>query len=188
VLTHSAAAITLGLMKRLALVLLAVVLLAPALVSASQLSQRRTLRESLAAVGCSGAASESESVGSQVVFTVSVAGCTSSSGIELTSSGALESISKVAWSASAVPFDAISATVYRSEDSSSATSRMFSSDELTARWGPRSPQLDWVLPDLIRDGWFAYLGLPAALLILALPIVLGVLAARRGVVVVFWRG
>lgn len=176
------------LVKRLVLILLAVALLAPALVSASQLAQRRALRESLAAAGCFDLAIEQQPAGSQVVLALSVTDCVDDSGVDLPVGAAMEEVSEVAWSAPAAPFDALSVTVYRSRDSLGAASRMFSRDELQARWGPRASDLDWALPDLIRHGWFAYLALPVLMVILAVPVVLGVLAARRGVVVIFWRG
>jgi hypothetical protein len=175
--------------KRLMLILLAVALLTPALVSASQLAQRRTLRERLAAVGCFDVATEPQSIGSRSVFAVSVSECEDESRAAIPSGAALERIAGVVWSTPAARFDAVSATVYRSQGGPGATNRVFPSDELQTRWGPRASDLDWVFPDLIRRGWFGYLVLPVILMVLAVPVVLGVLAARRGVfVIVFWRG
>jgi hypothetical protein len=174
--------------KRLVLILLAAAVLMPALVSASQLAQRRTLRESLSAVGCFDVATEQQSIGPQAIFAVSVNGCVDGSGTVLPVHAALEKIAAVTWSAPAAPFDILFATVYQSQNSPGAASRMFSRNELQARWGPRASALDWALPDLINTGWFAYLALPVLLMILAGSIVLGVLAARRGVFVIFWRG
>jgi hypothetical protein len=174
-------------MRRVLVILLVVVVLVPALISAAQLALRRTLVDDLAATGCSGAAVEKQFVRSQRILVVGVNECVDESGRALPAAAALERVAAAVWSTPAAPFDGISATIYRTRDSAAVEHGAFSRTELRDRWGERASYLDWTVPDLAYGGWLIYLALPAMLLAAVAPVVLGVFAARRGVFVFFWR-
>jgi hypothetical protein len=113
--------------------------------------------------------------------------CTDESGVLLPGAAALQRVAETVWSQSAGSFDDVAVTVYRTQDDPASARDQFTSAELEARSGQRPPSLIWVGPDLLRGTWLLYLALPMILLALSAPIVLGVFAARRGVVVLFWR-
>jgi hypothetical protein len=186
-LTDTWSLITLVVVKRLLFILLALAALIPALLSGAQLAQMRMLRTDLAAAGCFSVAAELGTVRTQDIYSVSAVECRDQSGQPLSPGATLDKIAQGVWSAPAPSFDLVAATAYRSRDGEGAIGRTYSYREMLARWGPRTPGLDWPLPDLARSGWVVYLALPAVLVAVVAPVALGVAAARRGAVIVFWH-
>jgi hypothetical protein len=133
---------------------------------------------------------EHQALRSRSVLSISVAECVDVAGEVVAADEAWERIARVAWSNPAVRFDTVFATAYQAAGDSTpsaANSREFSRLDLERRWGPRPGQLDWVCPGMATGPWLVLLTLSAIVMTVAAPIALGVLSARRGVVLIYWR-
>jgi hypothetical protein len=175
-------------MKRWLLVLFAVLVLL-LLIIVAQVGETE-LRRALTAAGCHKVAIEHQALRSRSVLSISVAECVDVAGEDVATEEAWEKIARVAWSSPATRFDTVFATVYQAAaDSppSGAKSHEFSRLDLERRWGPRPGQLDWVFPGLVAGPWLVLLTFSGIVMTVAVPIALGIISARRGVVLFYWR-
>jgi hypothetical protein len=175
-------------MNRWLLVFFAV-LVVPFLVIVAQVRETE-LHQALTAAGCHKVAIKHQALRSRSGLSISVAECVDVAGEVVATEEVWEKIARVAWSSPAAQFDAVFATVYQAAaDSppSGAKSREFSRLDLERRWGPRPGHLDWVLPGLVAGPWLVLLTFSAIVMTVAVPIALGVISARRGVVLFYWR-
>ncbi|WP_214406250.1 hypothetical protein [Pseudonocardia lacus] len=176
-------------MRRL-LAVVFVVLLVPAVGVWAAFAAREPVRGDIAAVGCGGASSEHQEYGSRSIWSISVTSCVDASGRPLAAEEVVATVAQVTWRAPAATFDSVLITVFRRADGARGTrpvSREIPRHELEAMWGARPAELDRVSARDLANRLLGWLALPAMAVAVALPVALGVVAARRGVFFLVWR-